>query len=787
MTTVCIVDPLGSGKPYIQECKNKGLSIIQLYTVRKKLLQELNPKEKNYPTLYLKQDRSNLNEIIETLKSHNISGIIPAWETSIEIADIIAEKLNLVGNSTKTSLNRRDKYEMRKAFKAAELLPKHFKFAQCRSFSELETFLQEQSFPVVIKTPRGAGNNMVFVCHTLSEAKSALNTILMKKNIFKEKTNYAVIETFISGIEYFVNLISDKNGVYPTDIWAYTKTLNSKGKVLYNNILQITDKKIVDRLSKFAVKCVKAVDINYGAAHCEMMWDHDTDSILPIEIAGRLAGCKVPEFICENSNVNIYQQLIDIYLTGTIKEKFSIEFTNRLAVAMCHNYRDGIVDHITGLERIQGLSSYRSHGLHGIAVNQYLPETQDMLTVPLIVRLANNDATALLNDLRQTHQNFKIFFQEESISSNENKINSSPANGINLKDVAIGSAILGSGGGGPVKLGFDIANTITSTIKEAGLDNVKVINIDELNDDDLIVCYAAMGSEDMGDTETVVPENPKFIDFIKKDLVSNIVGIMPLETGAVNSLLPFKIASSMQLPIVDVDMCGRAVPTLDLTGISLCSESDQKFQFYCLTRDDDYISIYTTPKKAERFFRSICADTGIISTFMYPASVGLIKKVCNRNSLTISAKIGHWARENIKSASDIGSLLDYIKEFSPYHEAEIIAQGEIIENKKINKNGFMYSKILLADTFNSNIIELRAMNEFYELLINNKKLAAFPDIISVFNNLTHMPITSDECKINHSITVVKISAPKLYIENSDKSHAVMKQLLGRDTTAQLSI
>lgn len=390
-----------------------------------------------------------------------------------------------------------------------------------------------------------------------------------------------------------------------------------------------------------------------------------------------------------------------------------------------------------------------------------------------MVKLANSDAKILLSDLRKTHQNFKIFYQEGTTSPNGNKINGSITNGIDLKDVAIGSAILGSGGGGPVKLGFDIANTI----KNSGLDNVKVINIDELNDNDLIVCYAAMGSEDMGDTETVVPENPKFIDFIKKDFTGNIAGIMPLETGAVNSLLPFKIAASMQLPIVDIDMCGRAVPTLDLTGISLCSKPDQKFQFYCLTREDEYISIYTTPKKAERFFRSICADTGIISTFMYPASVGLIKKVCNRNSLTMSEKIGRWARENIKSDADIERLMDYIKESTPYSEAEIIAQGEIIENKKINKNGFMYSKIRLMDTFNNNVIELHALNEFYELLINDKKVAGFPDIISVFNNVTHMPITSDECRTNHMITVVKISPPKLYIENDDRSQAVMKLLL----------
>lgn len=353
MTTVCIIDPLGSGLPYIQECKKKEFSIILLYTVSKKLLKKFNENETAYTTLYLKQNRSNLNEIIETLKSHSISAIIPAWETSIEIADTIAEKLKLIGNPTKTSLNRRDKFEMRQAFNAAGLLPKHFKFTQCHSISELETFQQNQSFPVVVKTPRGAATNMVFICNTLSEAKAALNKVLMSKNMFNEKTNYAVVETFISGMEYFVNLISDKNGVYPTDVWEYTKTINSKGKVLYNNILQITDKEIVDRLSKFAIKCVKAVGIEYGAAHCEMMWDHDTDTILPIEIAGRVAGCKVAELIGENSNVNIYQRLVNIYLTGEMHEESSVEFNNRLAVAMCHNYQDGIVDYITGIEQIQ--------------------------------------------------------------------------------------------------------------------------------------------------------------------------------------------------------------------------------------------------------------------------------------------------------------------------------------------------------------------------------------------------------------------------------------------------
>jgi hypothetical protein len=373
----------------------------------------------------------------------------------------------------------------------------------------------------------------------------------------------------------------------------------------------------------------------------------------------------------------------------------------------------------------------------------------------------------LLQDIAKTHQFFKIWYEKKKkkIKRQENK------EPLHLPDIVLGSAILGSGGGGPLKLGYQIADEIHNTgIKP------RLINIDDLDDNDFIIGYGAVGSAEIGESE-IFPDIPEFIEFIKNDLGYDIAAIIPLEIGAVNSILPFKIATNMHLPIVDGDMCGRAVPSLNLTGISLTAPPNQKFKFYCLTQQRDYISIYSAPHKAEEIFRAICGNSGIISTFMYPAQVRHFKNICARNSMTIAAKMGAWIRKKLKSIQELDNFLKFIEENSSYQNAKIIARGDIVKNETINQKGFLYSKLTIFDDINHKEVVLHGINEFYKVLIDEKEVAEFPDIISVFNNTTHLPLTSDDCLVNLSVTVIRISGPEIMLFNEKNTKRVFNRLL----------
>ena len=125
-----------------------------------------------------------------------------------------------------------------------------------------------------------------------------------------------------------------------------------------------------------------------------------------------------------------------------------------------------------------------------------------------------------------------------------------------IEDIAVGAAVLGTGGGGDPYVGMLMA---LQAVNQQG--PVDLISCDELDDDALIVPVAMMGAPTV--LIEKVPSGEELIaafDMIQEHLDRKITATMPIEAGGVNSMIPFVVASQMGLPVVDVDAMGRHLP-----------------------------------------------------------------------------------------------------------------------------------------------------------------------------------------------------------------------------------
>ena len=128
-----------------------------------------------------------------------------------------------------------------------------------------------------------------------------------------------------------------------------------------------------------------------------------------------------------------------------------------------------------------------------------------------------------------------------------------------LKSIATGAGILGTGGGGNPYVGMLRA-------REAMLryGSVDVLSPEELDEDARVVCVGGIGAPTVGiekirDIQAyyALRELESFIGEKATALVSN-------EMGGSNSLEPIIPASIAGLPIVDADSMGRAFPELQM-------------------------------------------------------------------------------------------------------------------------------------------------------------------------------------------------------------------------------
>jgi DUF917 family protein len=133
---------------------------------------------------------------------------------------------------------------------------------------------------------------------------------------------------------------------------------------------------------------------------------------------------------------------------------------------------------------------------------------------------------------------------------------SSPIVFDDLRSIAIGAGILGTGGSTHPYL--ELLNA--EKLYRAGR-SVELLDPSELADDDLVAEISKIGAP-LPSTERIA-DPTLFVKPVR--MIENYVGcrfkaIMPGEIGTVNGVIPIMVAAEMGLPVVDADPIGRAFP-----------------------------------------------------------------------------------------------------------------------------------------------------------------------------------------------------------------------------------
>lgn len=238
---------------------------------------------------------------IESQQNLRFLGVVPCREAAVDFSDILGALLGLtVVNDLGQSSARRDKGLMKVAVANAGLrVAKYARLTQGDGTDVIKAVKElELEYPVVVKTPRGMSTMDVYICSSEKEAVQRSSEIVRSVGPDGRKTQYALLEEFIGGEEFALNLIASPTtprGVQVTDIWLYHK-ISTEGTMV-NTIQEMVDphdKKFAS-LVQYAEGVCRAVGIKYGMGHCELKARYDekrnkwVDPVM-IEIAGRLAG-----------------------------------------------------------------------------------------------------------------------------------------------------------------------------------------------------------------------------------------------------------------------------------------------------------------------------------------------------------------------------------------------------------------------------------------------------------------------------------------------------------------
>jgi hypothetical protein len=171
---VILVDPYSTGCCIAQEIQKRGYTVFALWTKgfapEMKLHVPLSVGQITYKAELDEADTlaDTVSVVYKAADKLRVVACFAGGEAGVALADALSEHLKVRTNGTRIP-NKRDKKLQQELVKQTGL--RSVRQACGVIFSEVESFLQTEPFPVVLKPVESAGSDGVKLCHTMEEAK----------------------------------------------------------------------------------------------------------------------------------------------------------------------------------------------------------------------------------------------------------------------------------------------------------------------------------------------------------------------------------------------------------------------------------------------------------------------------------------------------------------------------------------------------------------------------------------------------------------------------------------
>ena len=314
---VAVVDPFSTGAALAFHLAQRDIDVVAVYSASMEQLanlQNLVPKGMTLNFVALVAFEDDIDTMIRLIG--RVDAVMPGTETGVELADKLTERLGLRTNGTALSEARRNKFVMGETIKAAGIRA----VRQLRSsvWTEIESWVASwvpTPFKVIVKPLDSAGSDDVTLCTTMAEVEAAFHHIIGKVNGLGLVNNAVLVQEYLEGQEYVVDMVS-RDGVHKVvALWAYDRRVANGGQFVCHgqNLLTMEDP-YCEELVRYQSKVLTALGILNGPSHGEVKWCRGEPVL--IEVGARCHGGE-GAWVAVEDGVYGFNQLdcsIDAYL-----------------------------------------------------------------------------------------------------------------------------------------------------------------------------------------------------------------------------------------------------------------------------------------------------------------------------------------------------------------------------------------------------------------------------------------------------------------------------------------
>ena len=316
-----------------------------------------------------------------------------------------------------------------------------------------------------------------------------------------------------------------------------------------------------------------------------------------------------------------------------------------------------------------------------------------------------------------------------------------------MDDILVGSAILGTGGGGSLKRA---RKTVKKDFDEGR--EFKLINLDELDKEDLVGSPYFCGSlsPEGEEKEKGVGWTSSAVKVLEDHFEEKFRGLVATEIGAGNLGVAFSTAARYGVPLIDADPAGRSVPELSHTtfhvydvDIDPIGVSDGRNNILVKEVEDDFI--------AEKIVRSLAvAASGTVGVCDHPGPAKKMRGTLIEGTVTKSKEIGRKRRKAIENGKD---PVEAITEDDGY----VIFTGTVNGYTWKEKDGFTVGEVHVKDD-DGNELKIWFKNEHLVSWLNGDPYVVAPDLITLVTKDKAEPLLNPNIKEGQEVAVLSYKA-----------------------------
>jgi len=336
-----------------------------------------------------------------------------------------------------------------------------------------------------------------------------------------------------------------------------------------------------------------------------------------------------------------------------------------------------------------------------------------------------------------------------------------------LENIMLGATFLGAGGGGSKAEGEKLIEKLE---ENHGKVNVELVKPEEMSSDEYAVMIADIGAP-RAFREKDVEIGPEAINAFEAIEKASYLGGKPVEylmageLGGFNTIVPMFVAAIKNIPFIDGDGNGRAVPEL-ATGLYPIYDIPPKPLVLANSQGDTMLGYLNDPldhRGAEIMARQISVgweSLGFLTAFAtWPVNKTQILDCLAPNSISKCEKIGSILQETNNKNYNIENLSD--KLYEELHIKELFI-GKIKNLKTEMESGFDKGKTIISglNEYKNETLEIDFKNENMMAKIGDDIVAMVPDLICLVDIDKIEPLTNADIEKGDKIAVYGLEAPK---------------------------